>query len=171
MENCLQGKQFEYPIYIDVENDRWQRADKKGVTDAAAAFCSTLEAHGYFAGIYASEYWFEQYLDTNRLNKFTKWVAAWRKDKPAFKYNGFDLWQNSDNGVIGTYTVDTDIAYKDFPTLIKKLGKNGFKTVEQLAQEVILGRWGSGAERRQRLTAAGYDFEAVQKKVNEIFMK
>ena len=36
------------------------------------------------------------------------------------------------------------------------------KTNEQLADEVIAGKWGNGAERKQRLTAAGYDYNAVQ---------
>lgn len=42
------------------------------------------------------------------------------------------------------------------------------KTVDELAQEVIAGKWGNGAERKQRLTAAGYDYAAVQARVNEI---
>ena len=42
------------------------------------------------------------------------------------------------------------------------------KTVEELAKEVIQGKWGSGAERKQRLTAAGYNYSAVQQKVNEL---
>ena len=42
------------------------------------------------------------------------------------------------------------------------------KTVEQIAQEVIQGKWGNGADRAKRLTAAGYDAKAVQDKVNEL---
>lgn len=170
-EKCLKGKRFEYPIYVDVENEYWQADDKSGVTDAVIGFCDTLEKLGYFAGVYASLSWFNTKLDTARLNRFTKWVAAWSKEKPAFKYNAFDLWQNSDSGVIGKHIVDTDIAYKDFPSVIKSAGKNGYKTVEAVAKEVIAGKWGAGSERRQKLTAAGYDYEAVQKAVNEMLMK
>ena len=42
------------------------------------------------------------------------------------------------------------------------------KTVEQLAKEVIAGKWGNGAERKKRLTAAGYDYKTVQNKVNQL---
>ena len=42
------------------------------------------------------------------------------------------------------------------------------KSIEELAWEVIHGDWGNGEERRDRLTEAGYDYEAVQDKVNEI---
>ena len=45
------------------------------------------------------------------------------------------------------------------------------KTVEQIAYEVIRGDWGVGSERVEKLKAAGYDAEAVQKKVNEILTK
>lgn len=42
------------------------------------------------------------------------------------------------------------------------------KTVDELAREVIRGEWGNGYDRRVRLTQAGYDYDAVQKRVNEI---
>lgn len=42
------------------------------------------------------------------------------------------------------------------------------KSVTEVAKEVIQGKWGNGAERKQKLTAAGYDYSAVQSKVNEL---
>lgn len=42
------------------------------------------------------------------------------------------------------------------------------KTVEELAKEVIRGDWGNGTDRKNRLTAAGYDYSAVQKRVDEL---
>lgn len=42
------------------------------------------------------------------------------------------------------------------------------KSIEDLAREVIRGEWGNGAERRERLTKAGYDYEAVQTRVNTL---
>ena len=42
------------------------------------------------------------------------------------------------------------------------------KTVDELAREVINGKWGNGTDRKNRLTAAGYDYSAVQKRVNEL---
>ena len=42
------------------------------------------------------------------------------------------------------------------------------KTVDAIAREVICGDWGNGDERKQKLTAAGYDYSAVQKRVNEM---
>ncbi len=42
------------------------------------------------------------------------------------------------------------------------------KSIDQLAEEVLSGKWGNGEERKNRLTAAGYDAAEVQKRVNEI---
>ena len=79
--------------------------------------------------------------------------------------------------------VDLDRCYQDFPKVIRGGGFNGYpkgtgggaavasarrKSVEQIAREVIAGKWGNGREREQRLTAAGYDYNAVQRKVNEM---
>ncbi len=45
------------------------------------------------------------------------------------------------------------------------------KTVDELAHEVIKGEWGNGSERERKLTAAGYDYNEVQKRVNQILSK
>ena len=42
------------------------------------------------------------------------------------------------------------------------------KSVDEVAREVIQGLWGVGEDRKRRLTAAGYDYAAVQKRVNEL---
>lgn len=42
------------------------------------------------------------------------------------------------------------------------------KTIEELAREVIRGDWGNGTDRKTRLTNAGYNYDAIQNRVNEI---
>lgn len=42
------------------------------------------------------------------------------------------------------------------------------KTVDELAREVLDGKWGNGADRKKRLTDAGYNYTAVQNRVNEL---
>lgn len=125
-EHSLKGKKFEFPIYIDVEDEHWQLNNKSGVTDAIIGFCETLENKGYFVGIYASLSWFNSRIDTNKLSAYTKWVACWSSNKPSFNYNAFDLWQNSSTGKISGTTVDTNIAYRNFPSIIKSMGLNGY---------------------------------------------
>lgn len=52
----------------------------------------------------------------------------------------------------------------------KKVGTttSNKKDVTTVAKEVIAGKWGSGDERKKKLTAAGYNYDTVQKKVNEL---
>lgn len=184
-ENCLKGKQFEYPIYIDVEENRWQRVGKSIMNQAIKGFCEYLEAKGYYVGIYASTYWFNTYIDTANLKQYDKWLANWTSKKPSFKYGDFGLWQNSSSGKVAGYTVDTNIAYKDYPSIMKQYGLNGYskqssndsksnieptpqkKTNEQIATEVINGSWGNGEDRKRRLADAGYDYSVIQAIVNQ----
>ena len=182
--NIIKGKTFEYPVYIDLESTN--PPAKQGATTATIAFCEFMENNGYFVGIYASDVsGFCDRLDLSRLSAYSKWVARYGS-KPQY-VNSYDMWQYSDkgsiSGIIGN--VDMDYCYKDFPAIIKAAGLNGFtkpstvppsenpveapkKTVDELAQEVIDGKWGNAPERAKRLTAAGYDAAAVQKRVNQI---
>ena len=52
--------------------------------------------------------------------------------------------------------------------LLSGKGASTGKTVDQIAREVIAGKWGNGADRKAKLKAAGYDAAAVQKRVNEL---
>lgn len=56
---------------------------------------------------------------------------------------------------------------KDFMG-VSKTEKTTLKSITKIANEVIAGKWGNGDERKRRLTEAGYDFDKVQAKVNEL---
>lgn len=181
INNVLKGKQFEYPIYMDVE-DKVQRAlGKDLLTDIVITFCDTLEKAGYYVGIYSSASFFATYMHESKLERFDKWIAQWSK---SCTYNGeYGMWQFGgetnkirSNKIAGV-VCDQDYALKDYPKIIKENGLNGYnkniivkpsKTVKELAQEVINGKWGNGEDRKTKLTKAGYDYDAVQKKVNEL---
>lgn len=45
---------------------------------------------------------------------------------------------------------------------------NELEAVDAIAYEVIQGNWGNGEERKERLEAAGYDYDTVQQRVNEL---
>ena len=49
-----------------------------------------------------------------------------------------------------------------------KITEDSKKSIDEIAKEVIQGKWGNGTERKEKLTAAGYDYATVQKRVNEI---
>lgn len=50
---------------------------------------------------------------------------------------------------------------------LSKDNSDNLKTDDEIADEVILGLWGNGAERKQRLEEEGYDYDAIQEIVNQ----
>lgn len=64
--------------------------------------------------------------------------------------------------------------YAEVQKLVNKLANGesidapAKKTITEIAQEVIAGVWGNGQDRKNNIIAAGYDYSAVQKKVNEL---
>ena len=48
----LKDKQFDMPVYVDVEIP--SPSDKCGITDAVIGFCKLMENHGYYVGVYGS---------------------------------------------------------------------------------------------------------------------
>lgn len=124
-DNCLKGKQFEYPIYIDVEEWRYHKASKKGTTEAIKGFCDTLEKLGCFAGVYANNDYFLNYIDEKEIKKYTHWLAYWTSNKPSVKYD-YALWQFTNNLGVNGVGVDGNYSYVDFKTIIKNGGYNGF---------------------------------------------
>lgn len=122
----LKGKQFEYPVYMDCEVT--PPSAKKGATDAAIAFCETLEKAGYYAGIYGSTYsTFESRLDDSRLTKFAHWVAQYANSCDYWGEIG--IWQYASNGYVSGINgnVDMNYAYVDYPAKVKAMGLNGFQ--------------------------------------------
>lgn len=183
--NCLKGKQFEYPIYIDVEDSHWQKNNKAGVNQAIKGFCETLENKGYYVGIYASDIsGFKEMMNINELTNYDKWVARYGS-KPQY-VTSYGMWQSSSSGRISGYNGNLDVneSYKDYPSIIKGAGLNGYpkgssepttvepqptkKTNEEIAKEVIEGKWGNGEDRKNKLTQAGYNYNEVQSIVNKL---
>ena len=188
--NHLKGKQFEYPICLDME-DKCQKALSKDTNDAMIrAFGEIIEGAGYWFSVYTNVDFYNNYCHGKTLNaKYDWWMARWS----SVAYTGYNCGMTQFGGetnyiishTVAGRTVDQDYAYYDYPALMKQHGLNGYsksggstpstpstptntKSVDTLAHEVINGAWGNGNDRVNRLTAAGYDYNAVQKRVNEI---
>lgn len=174
---ALRNKQLDFPVYLDLEERSQFDKGKAFCTELVEAFCGELEKAGYYAGVYCSTYWFENFVEANVREKRPAWIADYRG---ACGYTGtYGVWQYDAAVVPGVqYDCDRDIGYIDYSDYVKKNGLNGYtkeiipsdarKTVDELAREVLNGEWDNGKQRRDRLTAAGYDYNAVQKRVNEI---
>ena len=181
IDACLKGKQFEYPIYYDVEDSILINLSVNDLTEVIKAWAETLENAGYYVGIYINQYAFDNEVKGSELKKlYTQWRAKWttEKNKPdaqMWQFGGETNYIRSNK--IAGMVCDQDYGYEDFPTIIKNAGLNGFgkttnvvkkKSVSELAKEVIDGKWGNGEARKVALTNAGYDYNAVQKEVNKI---
>lgn len=92
------------------------------------------------------------------------------------KAKGFDTYMVKVNGLykvqVGAFAQKSNAI-----AMAAKLKAAGFstyvvsgggKSVEEIAREVLQGKWGNGAERKARLEAAGYDYAEVQAKVNTL---
>ena len=60
----LKGKKFEYPIYFDLEDPSLEALSKSLLSEMCEAFISTLQAEGYYAGLYSNYNWLTYILDT-----------------------------------------------------------------------------------------------------------
>lgn len=144
---AIKGKQFDFPIYMDMENIDQLSLGREFCSDAVRLFCGKLEKAGYFAGLYASTSTLNSLIDDDVKKKYTIWVADWRG------YCGYDgeygIWQYGAGYVpgingktdlniidIGYDTdypgsvvpdgVDLDYSYDDFPNLIIPNGLNNY---------------------------------------------
>lgn len=172
---ALNGKQLDFPVYLDLEERSQFAKGKEFCTRLVETFCGELEKADYYAGVYCSTYWYTRYVDEAVREKRPAWIADYSE---VIGYQGsYGIWQYGAGKVEGVqYECDLDRGYVDYSVYIKENGLNGYpkgdppkeKTIDELAYEVIKGIWGNGQERYDRLTEAGYDYYAVQDRVNEI---
>lgn len=121
------------------------------------------------------------------------WVAKYRDNNPDYNYSManagtrpkvkwwkfYCMWQWTSSGRLNGYNgnLDCNVFYGDKSTWDAYVGKSTSaakpqpkpvsKTTAQLAEEVIAGQWGNGADRKKSLNDAGYDYNAVQNAVNQ----
>ena len=124
--NAISGKQFEYPIYYDIEQKEILAKGKTFVSGIAKNFCTILEGQKKFCGIYASKSFFDNYFTDEVKKKYTIWVAQYNSE---CTYKGtYKIWQKSSKGSVSGISgnVDLDVSYENFPDIIKKAHLNGF---------------------------------------------
>jgi GH25 family lysozyme M1 (1,4-beta-N-acetylmuramidase) len=106
------GKNFDFPIYYDLEDSSQIGLGKSTLTAIAERFCDTLKRNNYKVGVYANLNWFNNYLDYKKLKaKYSIWLAQYN-DKAEIDC---DIWQNSSSGRINGYSgrLDTNIVYDE----------------------------------------------------------
>ena len=140
----LDGKEFEYPIYIDIEDSKLQSLSKDALTKLCMRFVRRMRENGYYGAVYSNKTWLERHLDREALTAFCDiWFAyhtigastpsdeiyAWNEAEYGLP---FSMWQYTFEGVIeGSnmptgVTVDMNYCYKDYATIMNTYGLNGF---------------------------------------------
>lgn len=130
--SVITGKQFEMPVYFDLEEKKQFDLGKEKVSAIMRAFLEKVEAAGYFVGLYGSASSLTTHTADDIKSCYTIWLAHW-VDKT--NYSGaYGIWQHSEKGSVGGINgnVDLDVGYKDFPTIIKAKGLNGWGKEEVL---------------------------------------
>ena len=173
IKRLLNGKKINTPVYIDVENTRgldWRTITNADMLGIMQEYNAQLNALGFKMGIYSSRsaFWNEKMTD-KWYDSISKWVAEYG-DKVHDFNRTYDIWQHTSKGSVDGIdgNVDMNIMYNSiFAAEQPKPAAPTKKSNEEIAREVIAGKWGNGADRKNRLTAAGYNYAAVQAIVNK----
>ena len=132
----LDGKQFEYPVYLDIEDPSQMELGKNHLSDMCEAFLTTLQSEGYYAALYTNNNWLTTLLDTPRfVSRYDIWYArpltniveppAWDEDKYGKQLGMWQYtWEGSIEGVGEPF--DLNYAYRDYPAIMKEWGLNGY---------------------------------------------
>ena len=130
--NCLKGRQFALPVYIDVENKRQLALGKRKLTDIVKVWLRYMETQKVYPGVYSFKDAFSAYLHDGELTGYPHWIASWTKTCSFTPPDCFGLWQfGGETNLIRSNKVagvvcDQDYLLIDYPAIIKAAGKNGF---------------------------------------------
>ena len=114
------------PVYFDLEEKKQFDLGKEKVSAIMQAFLERVEAAGYFVGLYGSASSLTTHTADDIKSRYTIWLAHWVNQT---NYSGaYGIWQHSEKGSVDGINgnVDLDIGYKDFPTIIRAKGLNGY---------------------------------------------
>lgn len=106
----LNNRDLDLPVYFDIEDKTQQNLGKDTLNAICRKFCDTIEAGGYWAGIYSNKYWATGLIDGPTLGKrYTYWVAQYNSK---CTYTGpYAMWQYSSSGSVNGISGRVDMNY------------------------------------------------------------
>lgn len=150
-------------IYYDYEYDSMSYGKKKGikitqkhVNDFTIAFCDECLRQGYPTGIYLNLDYYKNWYYKSTISKYSIWLADWSGGPDFSCY----IQQYTSKGSVPGVNGNVDMNYM-FNVEVPK-------TIDEVALEVLAGKWGNGPDRKAKLQNAGYNYDEVQTKVNAI---
>lgn len=126
------------PIALDIEPSSYVQNKgawtKSNLTNVATIVLDGLANLGYYPMIYTGYDELDNMLSDHIRKDYDCWFAQWNSKPNAYKYNRLGMWQYGgetnyleSNSISGVGTIDKNYVYKDYPTIIKNGGYNGFK--------------------------------------------
>ena len=173
----LAGRPLEYGIWLDLEDKSLEAMGKGYIRNLAYQYADIFMKAGYYVGIYCNRDWYVRLIHDDLKQDFDFWIARYPKNDTG-KYNSTSslkpnasiavAWQYSSKGNVSGIKTRTDlnVDYDGVVSLIASTPNK--KSITEIALEVIDGKWGVKQDRKKRLQMAGYDYNAVQSKVNEL---
>ena len=157
------------PLYIDLEASGLG----KYADECAIGFLVKMKALGGRGGVYANLNWWNNYLKVTARDYSSNpfWIAQYNDTMDYKPADRMGMWQYTSSGTVDGINGKVDMDKCFVAYWAQKPIDPPKKSVEELAREVLEGKWGKGDERKKRLTEAGYDYDAVQKCVNELVAK
>ena len=165
----LANKELDLPFYLDMEDKTIAVETVDSLTKQCNEFAKLVKEKGYRAGVYANVNWLKNELNPSKFDKnLSVWVAQYYKE---CQYEGkYDIWQYTSSGKVSGVSGNCDMNYLYNEDIMEETSTTveDKKSIDELANEVVDGKWGNGTDRKTNLEKAGYDYEAVQNRVNEI---
>ena len=133
----LKGKKPTLPVAFDMEDADGYKArhggwNRTNVTRACKIFLEGIAAAGYYPMLYTGFEEIENLIDSAIVNKYDMWFAHWAR-ACGYKGKNLSIWQYGGetnlidgNSIPGVGVIDKNLCYKDYPTIIKDSGKNGW---------------------------------------------
>lgn len=129
--SVIKGKTFEFPLAFDIEDPSQANLSGAVLGNICKSFCDTVERAGYYVCLYSYP-GFVTRIPAEVVSKYDVWIANFTTAAKPYYNGSYGMWQHSDkgrvNGISGN--VDLDIAYKDYPTIMKQNGFNGFDKIK-----------------------------------------
>lgn len=162
---ALNGLKPTYPVYMDQEYEspcgKWGAAKNKQLrTDMVKAFLDVLQNAGYYAALYSSTDWLQNWVYNDQLTKYDKWVAQYAS-KCTYK-GDYGMWQHHGDvpNFVGhcdgvSTAVDLNDCYKDYPQIIKDNLLNGWTRADLQDKPASPGKTVTVVQMAEILKAAG----------------
>lgn len=133
-QQIAKGYKPTLPIAIDIEEagfNSWEYTPSI-LTNTAKVWVEGMKKLGYYPMIYTGYYDIRDYLSKSVVNSCDIWLAEWGR-YPDYTEDNLGMWQYGgetnlieSNSIAGVGVIDKDKAYKDYPTIIKNGGYNGW---------------------------------------------